>query len=170
MFPGRFFPLRYYAARFWAKLGAEPPAPAPSSGGTGPPLLVGSVQRAIYDILSQDRVLRDMVTGVFDDVPEDQAFPYVQLGDRTETNKPSTMLTQGRENTLTLHIWSRAKGYLEAKQIGNRVIELLDDVPLYLPGWTWEHTGYEFGAYMRDMDGITRHGVLRFRVRARRNQ
>jgi hypothetical protein len=124
------------------------------------------IQRALYDALLSDATVMDLVEGVFDDVPDNQPFPYIQIGEETETNKPSTMLVPGRESTLTIHIWSRAHGYHEAKAIAGKIIGCLEDRPLTLAGWQWTSTLYEFGQFMRDADGITRHGILRFRVRS----
>jgi hypothetical protein len=126
------------------------------------------VQRAIYDALTTDDDILDAVEGVFDDVPDNQPYPYVQIGEETENNKPSTFGTAGRENTVTIHIWSRAHGYHEAKLIADKIISRLDDRPLVLGQWSWTSTTYEFGQYMRDADGITRHGILRFRVRSQK--
>ena len=126
------------------------------------------VQRAVYNALSTDTLLLPLITGVYDDVPEGTAFPYVVLGDETETNKPSTLRDQGRESTITIHIWSRAKGMGEAKLIAEKIIDRLNDQPLSLPSWEWTSTMYEFGNFFRDPDGLTRHGVLRFRVRTLR--
>jgi hypothetical protein len=124
------------------------------------------VQKAIYRLLSEDEILRQLVTGVFDDVPDEQPFPYVQIGEDEENNKPSTMLTVGRENVATIHIWSRALGYSEAERIAARVIDVLDGAVLDLPGWKWEGTIYEFAQYKRD--NTRRHVALKFRVRSRR--
>lgn len=126
------------------------------------------VQRAIYSTLSTDNALLALVTGVYDDVPENTRYPYVSIGEDTETNKPSTFLAPGRESTITIHIWSRADGFGEAKLIAETIITRLENTPLVLYRWQWTDTLYEFGQYMRDPDGITRHGVLRFRVRSHR--
>jgi hypothetical protein len=107
---------------------------------------------------------------VLDDVPDNQPFPYITLGEETETDKPNSHTSRGRESTITIHVWSRARGFEEIKQIAGRIILLLEDRELIgMAGWSWEQTSYEFFQTLRDPDGLTRHGVLRFRVRSRRD-
>jgi hypothetical protein len=128
------------------------------------------VQKSIYGVLTTDTPLWDLgVTGIYDDVPDNARYPYVAIGQVTETDKPNTQLTVGRELTLTFHIWSRAKGFYECDQIAGRIITILEDEELIgMPSWDWTMTYYEMYQTMRDPDGLTRHGILRFRVRVSR--
>ena len=59
-------------------------------------------------------------------------------------------------------VWSRATGYPETKQIVTDVLAALDDQALVVDGY--ELTVFEFHEirYLRDPDGITRHGVMTF--------
>jgi hypothetical protein len=126
-------------------------------------------QSAIYRVLSTDPVLATQYGAeVYDDVPDNATFPYVVLGEWTETDVPSDFRTIGRNSTVTIHIWSRASGMKEVQNIAGRVIQILERQPLQLTTHQWEDTRYEFFNTLRDADGMSRHGVLRFRVRSRR--
>lgn len=128
------------------------------------------IQRAVYGVLSPDPVLATQYSAaVYDDVPENAAFPYITLGEWTETDDPKTLDSIGRESTFTVHIWSRARGMAEVQNIAGRIIQILEHQPLSLGIWRWEATNYADFRTLRDMDGISRHGVLRFRVRSRRD-
>ena len=61
-----------------------------------------------------------MVSGVFDHVPEGQAFPYVTIGESTAADF-STKTEAGQEHTITIHAWSRERGRKETKQILARI-------------------------------------------------
>ena len=138
------------------------------------------VQAAIHQALWSHAELTDLLArpdankGVYDAVPEGAEYPYVRIGggDR-ETNRPSSMTTAGRELTVHVHIWSRSKGFGEAKLIGAIVAERLSPTSgigyaLNLTPWDWEGTLFTDAQWLDDPDGLTRHGVLQFRVRCRR--
>lgn len=122
------------------------------------------LQQAIYSRLSGDAALTTTLgAAVYDDVPDSAAFPYVAIGDVTETPR-DTMGTTGRDTTVTVHTWSQYEGSKEVKQIQNRVDELLDRWSPTVAGWNSVHMQQEFFETFRDPDGITRHGVSRYRV------
>lgn len=128
---------------------------------------LGPLQAAIYQRLTASADLMAKVKGVFDAVPDNQAFPYVTLGEDTDiewSSRPGAM--DGHEVTHTLHIWSRYKGFAEAKQIGDLVTQAITSAPLALSGgFRAVSTGLDMVQYIRDQDGVTRHGVIRFRFR-----
>ena len=123
-----------------------------------------ALQSTIYSALSGDSTLTDTLgASVFDDVPESTSFPYVSLGEDT-LNDYDTKDVSGSTQTLTLHIWSEYKGTKEAKQIMDRLHDLLHDSSLSVSGHNLVNLRFEFGDIMRDPDGKTRHGVMRFRA------
>lgn len=83
------------------------------------------IQKSIYDVLSGDVTLNALITGVFDDVPKDQEFPFITLGTATEVNF-NTFSRQGRDITEEVFIWSRHRGFSEGLEILERVALLLD--------------------------------------------
>lgn len=122
-----------------------------------------ALQTALYGKLHGDATLLALVTGVYDDVPEDTNYPYVVIGEFTE-EPLNAMGKHGKEVTATLHVWSQYKGFAEAYDIANRIQVLLDEVALTVTGYTHVSTQYEFGESIREPDGVTRHIPLRYRI------
>jgi hypothetical protein len=123
-----------------------------------------ALQSSVYSTLSNDNTLSSTYgASVFDDVPEDTSYPYITLGEDNITEFGTKDL-DGTTNTLTIHIWSEYKGSKETKQIMDRVHDLLHDSSLSVSGFNLINMRFEFSDIMRDPDGITRHGVMRFRA------
>lgn len=100
---------------------------------------------------------------VHDAVPQNASFPYVTIGEDTAIDWGSKT-SNGQEVTVTLHVWSRYNGYAEAKLIGGEVIELITVVPLIMAGFTADPARLDLQEFIIDSDGITRHGIIRFRL------
>ena len=66
--------------------------------------------------------------------------------------------------TINIHIWSQYKGSKECKQIMDKVHDLLHDSSLSVTGFNLINLRFEFSDIMIDPDGVTRHGVMRFRA------
>ena len=128
--------------------------------------VLGPLQAAAYAVLIGSTPFMALVTTVADDVAETQPFPYVTFGEATEG--PWDCFGQdGSDATLTLHIWSRYRGYAEAQAINASLIGLLDNrTGLALAGYGTVLLNYESSQQLRDPDGITRHIATRFRVMA----
>jgi len=122
---------------------------------------LGAFQVALYERLSADANLSAKVTGVFDFVPEGQAYPYVTLGQDTATGD-DTFTTVGQQVTTTLHTWSQYKGYSEVKSIHALILQAMT-TPLVVSAWTCALLMVDMEHVIPDPDGITRHGVLRLR-------
>jgi hypothetical protein len=123
-----------------------------------------ALQTSIYSTLSNDNNLTSTLgASIYDDVPQGSNFPYVVLGEDS-ANESGTKDVNGTSSTLTIHIWSEYKGSKETKQIMDRVHDLLHDSNLSVSGFNLINLRYEFSDIMRDPDGITRHGVMRFRA------
>jgi hypothetical protein len=123
-----------------------------------------ALQQAIYSRLSGDTALvTTLGASVYDDPPDSGAFPYVVIGDVTEAPR-DTMGTTGRDATVTVHIWSQQESSKQVKLIQNRVDELLDRWAPTVASWTTHEMQQDFFESFRDPDGITRHGVSRYRV------
>ena len=125
-----------------------------------------ALQQTLFTTLNGDSQLTNTLgASVFDDVPDTQAvsFPYVQIGEDTATDY-STKDVTGTETVINLHVWSRYRGSKETKQVMDRVHTLLHDSNLTVTGHNLINMRFEFGDVIRDPDGITRHGVMRFRA------
>lgn len=123
----------------------------------------GPIQQAVYDILKADSVLMGKVSGIYDEVPTNSVFPYITLGEMTSIPYRAFSVF-GEETTVTLHIWSRAKGFKESAAILSDVNRLLADTEITVAGYEIASCSYEFSETLRDEDGITRHIPVRYRI------
>jgi len=130
---------------------------------------MGPVQATIYTVLTGDSTLKGLVgTNIFDEVPPNYSdFPYVELGDVTET-PDNTFSETGRMVEQVIHVYSQAKGWLESQNILEQLVHLIDETLLPNPtGWTTYMSLYTFGQEIREPDGV-RHIVSRFTIKVSR--
>lgn len=121
------------------------------------------LQKAIFTRLNAFAALTALIDAIYDHVPQDPTFPYLQIGD--DTSVPfDTHDSQGSDNTITIHSWSRYRGKSEIKQIQRETYNALHRFSLVVTGVTTVDCEWEFADSFKDPDGITRHGVQRFRV------
>lgn len=121
------------------------------------------LQQAVYDALTADSGVSGLVAGIHDYAPEDGPFPYIQLGEEALQDW-STKDVAGGEHTLTLHIWSQQRGHKQVKAIMTAVHDALHEASLTLSGYRLVMLRFTFGEILRDPDGVTHHGVMRFRA------
>lgn len=121
-------------------------------------------QEIVFDALNGN-----ISAGVYDDVPylpegmPRQNFPYVVIGD--DSLAPwDTDDTLGKEVTLVLHVWSRTAGFKETKAIMGEIYDILNRSSLSKAGYNVVDCLCEFSEALRDPDGETRHGVMRFKL------
>ena len=100
---------------------------------------------------------------VFDDVPEGTAYPYLVIGEETATNI-DTKDKEAHEHTLTFHVWSQYRGRKEIKNIMSQIYTALHNSDITVSGATLVNIRHEFENTLLESDGITRHGVMRFRA------
>ena len=122
------------------------------------------LQKAIFTKLSGNVDGLDGVNiPVYDDVPQQSNYPYVQIGEETSANN-GTKTLDGIEHTLTMHIWSQYRGRREIKTIMKSVYDLLHNTAISVSGASLVNVRQEFSTTLSENDGITRHGVIRFRA------
>lgn len=138
----------------------------------------GAIQGAIYQALQSplDPLLARAYTSggaltdqpaIYDHVPQavdsNSDYPYVVIGD--DTSVPfDTDTSQGSEATVTLHVWSRFRGRSETKEIQRAIYDALHRQPIAVADRHTVDVFYEYAETTLDPDGITRHGVIRFRA------
>ena len=125
-----------------------------------------ALQSSVYSTLSNDNTLSSTYGASVFDVPEDTSYPYITIGE-DNISEFGTKDLDGTTSTMTIHIWSEYKGSKETKQIMDRIHDLLHDSSLSVSGFNLINMRFEFSDIMRDPDGITRHGVMRFRAELR---
>ena len=123
-----------------------------------------ALQTTLYTTLSSDNTLTSTLgAGVYDEVLEGASYPFVSLGEETAVDYGTKDLVGG-ETTINIHIWSQYKGAKETKEIMDRIHDLLHDSNLTVIGFNLINLRFEFSDILRDPDGVTRHGVMRFRA------
>ena len=123
------------------------------------------LQKTIFTTLNGDNTITSTFSAkVHDHVPEGTSFPYIVIGEETMTDESSAKTLDFNNFTLTIHIFSRNRGRKEAKQIMARIYELLHNQNLSVTGANHINTRFEFSDVIKENDGLTYHGVQRFRT------
>lgn len=124
-----------------------------------------AVQGAILTKLTADAQLMGLITGVADWIDGDQPYPYVHVGEAIET-PDNTHDSHGSQTVVTLHVWSRYRGFKEALTIASRLRALLEHQPLTITGH--DHVATYFVSLIPLTDpeppGDIRHVPVAFRV------
>jgi hypothetical protein len=122
-------------------------------------------QKGIYSTLDSATIndVGGSDVSVFDDIPAGTAYPYIVVGDSSQVNI-STKTLDIHEYTINLHVWSQYRGKAEVKQIMDQIYTSLHDNGITLTGATLVDIKQEFEETFVESDGITRHGVMRFRA------
>jgi hypothetical protein len=125
---------------------------------------------AIYAVLAADAPLVALIGAdkVFNGVKDGTALPYVDIGDDTATDYGSSS-GDAQEHTVTIHCWanqplSGKSAKLLVTQMVAAVRLALHDVDLTLSAGVSPNLRCEFRETARDPDGVSWHGVLRFRA------
>jgi hypothetical protein len=106
------------------------------------------------------------VPAVFFDVPQtfDDAQPYVVIYE-LPLNDDSTENTGGYECVVNIHVWVQERTTAKTGAIQQHIFDALNRYDqLEILGYTVSGVQYEFSTILRDPDGVTKHGVQRFRV------
>lgn len=124
------------------------------------------LQQAIFSKLNGASLVDydgSAITGVFDDVPEQTNYPYVVIGEETAT-EAGTKDVDAHEHTLTIHVWSQYRGLQDIKKIMQQIYTQLHNTAITVSGANLVNIRHEFENTLLEQDGITRHGVMRFRA------
>jgi hypothetical protein len=107
-----------------------------------------AVQAAVYARLKADSTLGallapsilDGTSGVFNDVPDNQAYPYIDIGENSSERPWNTIggatTGIGFDDRIVLHICSRYQGNTEGSLILKEVMRLLNFYDLTVTGYS----------------------------------
>lgn len=129
---------------------------------TGEHSPLAPLQAALYARLAETI---DPSVGIWDYVPENAPYPFVQIGEDSATDA-STKTLHGEEVVETLHIYSQYRGRLEIKRIIDALQYSVSSTKLSFAGWGFSYTGVKRKAILDMPDGITTHAVLGLGFRA----
>ncbi|MEV6450917.1 DUF3168 domain-containing protein [Streptomyces anulatus] len=121
------------------------------------------LQEAVYAKLTADTAFMALVKGLFDEVPETVAHPYVSFGSATEVVDDAHN-QRGLAVNLVLHIWSKYRGIKEAAAILAALDAVLDRQPLTVAGFRDVSVAHQQHQHVRDPDPDIRHINVAYRV------
>ena len=124
---------------------------------------VWELQKTLFDILDGDGTLSGMVSGVYDHVVENTEFPYVSIGE-CEASDWSSVTTSGLSAAVAIHVWSRGGGRKESLDILARVYELLHETTPSVAGYAVVMFRFASSDVLLEVDGVTYHGMINFKV------
>ena len=122
-----------------------------------------ALQERIYSTLNGDSTLGGLVNGIFDSVPEGQTLPVVIIGAQSTSDNGSKNL-DGRDYIFNVDVYSDYIVMKEIKNIQKEIYRLLHESSLSVSGASFVDCRCEFTTDILEDDGITRHGVMRFRA------
>jgi hypothetical protein len=106
---------------------------------------------------------------VYDHVIQSTPYPYVVIGE-DNFNDWSTDDKDGFEATVNLHVWDRPegstgqRGKAVTKEIQGQIYDILQRSNFPIGDYGNPGMSFEYSDVFMDSDGITYHGVQRFRV------
>lgn len=117
------------------------------------------LQKAIYAALDAA-----LATPIYDHVPPAATLPYITIGDDA-TTEWSDKSSEGQEITVGIHVWDEAhRGHKAVKELLASIYAVLHRQPLVVVGYSVVDIACEFSQTMMDLDGLTYHGISRYRV------
>jgi Protein of unknown function (DUF3168) len=120
------------------------------------------IQKALWDRLSKDSELSNIVTGIHDSVGEDIPKPYCTISE-PDMVPFETKSSFGEETTLVIHVWSDYDGRKETIEILNLILKALSKPLSVDSGFSLFKFKVERMQVLKDIDGVTNHGILRLR-------
>ncbi|MFH8797054.1 DUF3168 domain-containing protein [Streptomyces sp. NPDC017941] len=121
------------------------------------------LQTALYAKLTGHAPLTALVSGIYDEVPEQVVHPYVSLGSITESADDAHN-QRGLEVAVVLHVWSKYRGFREAAAILTALDAALDRQPLSVAGYRDVSIAHTQHTEVRDPDPDIRHINVSYRV------
>lgn len=128
------------------------------------------LQQAVYTALTGAAPLMALVTAVYDHVPQSATYPYVVIGEDEATVVDADDLP-GADHLVDIHVWAggdnetaQHRGQKQVKQAQGAIYDALHRQTLAVSGAAFIGCDLEFQETFTDPDGITQHGVQRFRV------
>lgn len=119
------------------------------------------LQTAIFSLLSGDSTLDGLVgdNKIFDNVPQDTAYPYVRIG-LESTSDVGTKTLDGNIHRVDVEVWSQYRGQKEIKQIMERLYLLLNNTTIGVTGANSVMSYVVNTATIVEIDNLTRHGII----------
>jgi hypothetical protein len=119
------------------------------------------LQTAIFSLLSGDSTLDGLVGNnkIFDNVPQDTAYPYVRIGLESASDV-GTKTLDGNVHRVDIEVWSQYRGQKEIKQIMERLYNLFNNSSISVTGCDSVMSYVVNTATIVETDNLTRHGII----------
>ena len=123
------------------------------------------LQTILFSTLNGDSTLDGIVGNnkIFDNVPQDTAYPYVVIGNINAINR-GTKTLDGNEYNVDIDVWSTYRGKKEISDTMERIYELLHEASYSVSGADMVVSQVTNTITLVENNGITRHGVLSLSV------
>lgn len=125
-----------------------------------------ALQKALIETLSAAESVQALLgdpARIFDEPPPDALFPYATIG-RLDAASNGASAHDGLEHAVTLHVWSRYGGRMEAQAILAAFRAALDDAALSIEGRRVTLCLVTLVDAFRAGDGRTTQGILRLKI------
>ncbi len=122
-----------------------------------------NLQKAIYEKLTGDAGLMALISGVYDNAPQDADYPFITFG-KSNSKKYDVLGKNGLEHRVNIEIWSRENGKKQPAYIIESLYSLLHNGSLSVTGAAL--TSMEILSYSINLesDGCTYHGIINLRI------
>ncbi len=128
---------------------------------------LSNLQSAVYDRLITNAPLTALLAAgtasILDHVPAGTEFPYVALGEMTQTAL-RTQNGTSHDIHLNIHSYSRYYGFAEIQNIMAAIAAALENADFPVDAYQLVLCQSLEAATLLESDGATRHGILRFRI------
>lgn len=127
--------------------------------------MIWAIQKAIYAALAGNTALMTAIgSRLYDQAPEGAAFPYVVIGDGAVAPWDTDTET-GVDAVVMVHVWDRShRGRKVVKDIQDKIMTTLHRAEPPVDGSGTVLCEMELADSFQDADGLTHHGIQRFRV------
>lgn len=120
--------------------------------------MIEAVQAGIYSAIDAATT-----TPVHGHVDQGASYPYVHLLEM-ELNNNDTQTETGFDGFFLVHVWDDSRTNSVARDIQKEIYDALQYAQPVVTGWCISTIYQEFATINVLNDGITRHGVQRFRI------
>lgn len=128
-----------------------------------------ALQRAVHAALKAAAGVTDRIGGadkprIYDRVPDGARadFPYLTIGDDDVID--DTHCDAAFECFVKVHIWTRAVGRIEAKELFAPIRDAIDTDDFTVAGFVVTEHEFRTSRAFPDADGLTTHGIIEFRL------
>lgn len=83
-----------------------------------------ALQKAVYDQLVSESASWQVAAKVYDDVPENEPFPYVELGQFTDLGEDTKSIKYSH-TVQAINVWSELRGTRQLNAVLDQVVEAL---------------------------------------------